>query len=497
MPKGSRVQRNWDRNEASGRPRRRKRRSRRPVWIGGGLAAVCLIAALVCLIRSVQHKEPPVISGVREEIELTEGDDLRVLLDGVTADWGGESVPVTVVAYDEAGTEISISGPRVYYLKYTCDGGGGPVESRLTIHPADTEGPVFSGLHDIEVEVGATISYREGVSAEDAVDGPVAFQVDADEVDLNKAGVYTVTYFAVDAAGNQTGEFITVTVTQPESADPDDPDNPGGENNTGTTEDFSHVTQADVDALADGILAKITNHGMTQKQKAKAIFDYVYSNIKYTGNSDKSSWIVGAYVGFTRGRGDCYNYFACSKALLTRAGIPNVDLQRVGGNSRHYWQLVNVGDGWYHFDACWLPRGYPLNAFLMTEEQVRAYTKQFADDGLYKNYYTYDYDSCPVEVVGTPADDASPAPTSTPAPVAVNSPAVTEPPAAVTDPPAPATETPEVEPSPAVTEPPVETADPPVESGEETQDGELQEEDGTETSGQEEPVPDEQTGGSE
>ena len=55
---------------------------------------------------------------------------------------------------------------------------------------------------------------------------------------------------------------------------------------------------------------------------ALAILQLRHNNISYTGTSDKSSCVVGAYVGFTRHSGDCYNYFACSKALLTRAGIP-------------------------------------------------------------------------------------------------------------------------------------------------------------------------------
>lgn len=271
--------------------------------------------------------------------------------------------------------------------------------------PADVTPPQLSGVRDLTVALNGRVSYREGVSAVDDVDGPVTVTIDAAAVDLTVPGEYSVTYSAQDAAGNRTEQTVTVTVvetaTVDQGRDEQTEDEPPGETGIGGVP-LSEVTQEDVDRLCDQILGRITSSGMSQRDKAKAIFNYVNGHVKYVGSSDKSSWLVGAYVGFTRGRGDCYNYFACSKALLTRAGISNVDLQRVGGNSRHYWQLVNTGDGWYHFDACPHPNGYPLYAFMITEAQARAYTEQVKDARL--NYYVYDYGACPVTVEGTPEE---------------------------------------------------------------------------------------------
>lgn len=269
----------------------------------------------------------------------------------------------------------------------------------------DVTAPRLLGIRDLTVAQNGTVSYREGVSAEDDVDGPVAVQIDAAAVDLTVPGEYPVIYTAQDAAGNKAEQTATVTVvetpTVDQGQDEQTEDEPAGGTGGGGVS-LDQVTQEDVDALADKILGRITNSGMSQREKARAIFNYVNRNIKYVGSSDKSSWIVGAYVGFTRGRGDCYNYYACSKALLTKAGISNVDLTRVGGNSRHYWQLVNTGDGWYHFDACPHPNGYPLYAFMITEAQARAYTEQVKSARL--NYYVYDYASCPVAVEGMPEE---------------------------------------------------------------------------------------------
>ena len=276
--------------------------------------------------------------------------------------------------------------------------------------PADTEAPVISGTRDLEVVQGGSVSYREGVTVTDNVDANVQLHIDASQVNLAEPGLYTVIYSATDSSGNRVEVAVQVTVTkaeEPVSTEPPEPVMP------------DVVTREMVDEMCDQILAKILKDNMTLRQKAYKIYKYVYKNIKYTGSSDKSDWLRGAYYGFTYGRGDCFNYFACAKALLERIGIPTVDLQRVGGTTRHYWLLVNLGEGWYHFDACWHPAGYHIESFMLTEAEVRAYTELVSH--IRKNYFVYDYENCPVEVVGTPVEEEpevspSPEPSVEPSP---------------------------------------------------------------------------------
>lgn len=290
-----------------------------------------------------------------------------------------------------------------------------PTEAPPTEEP-DTEGPVISGVQPLTAEVGGTISYRDGVTAVDGRDGPVTLQVDSSRVDLNAPGEYEVIYSAEDSSGNRTEVVTTVVVTQPDpppSSEVVGPDpTPAGS-----------ATLEGVNAMADQILAKIITDGMSQREKARAIFDYITSHMKYVNSSDKSSWITGAYTGLTTGRGDCFNYYAYSKLLLTRAGIPTVDLERVGGKSRHYWVLADVGEGYHHFDPCPHPKEYPLSCFLLTEAEVRKYSdKLTANSSYYSNYYVYDYDACPVPVVGMPTDE----PASSPEPELPEGPPVEE-----------------------------------------------------------------------
>ena len=373
---------------------------------------VLLLCAAVSLVSNFlpleKRFEPPVIRGVQESFELFEDDDIpAALMAGVTAtgaeDRPDETFPVFVSAFAGSGEEVGEFLPGTYRVVYTCGDGAGqeaePVESVLTVKPADREGPVFEGLHDWTVTAGETVSFREGVTATDNVDGTVRFEVDAGGVDLAQPGEYTATYRAVDSRGNETIAAIHITVVEPEPPDEEI-----------VAEDGTSygVTKSDLDGQADELLARITTPDMTPRQKAWAIYQYVNGHIRYVNTSDKSSWMTAAFVGLTQGRGDCFNYFALSKELLDRAGIPNIDLERMDGGSDHYWQLVQIDGGWYHFDACPHPNGYPITSFLLTEAEVRAYSAQFT--GFYANYYTYDYAACPVVVVGTPEEGPPAAP---------------------------------------------------------------------------------------
>lgn len=256
--------------------------------------------------------------------------------------------------------------------------------------PPDTVPPVITGVHDITVSTADTISYRDGVTVTDDQDAAVQLQIDSSGVDLTTPGIYTAYYSAADAAGNTAQASATVTVIP---AEIDNDGEAGGED------------EARLDELCEQILAEITTDDMTDRDKAYAIYDYIKNHVRYVDASDKSSWIDAAYSSLLYGRGDCYNFFAASKALLTHAGIPSVDVERVGGNSPHYWQLVNCGDGWYHFDTCPRPDWYVFECFLRTEIEVREYTANLNNDPnrqYWNNYYVYDYDACPVTAEGFP-----------------------------------------------------------------------------------------------
>lgn len=130
--------------------------------------------------------------------------------------------------------------------------------------------------------------------------------------------------------------------------------------------------QRSVDAMADTILAGIVNDSMTQRQKAEAIYAWVRGSFSYSGHSATRDWVQEAYQGMRRRHGDCYTYFAVSQELLTRCGIPCIEVIRSTDND-HYWNLVQLEDGnWYHFDTT--PRRAGGYFCLWTDGQMLSYS---------------------------------------------------------------------------------------------------------------------------
>lgn len=241
------------------------------------------------------------------------------------------------------------------------------LDAILTISK-DEEAPTISGVKDRTLYIGETLSYRNGITVSDNMDDEIELKVDSSSVNLKKEGKYKVIYTAEDSSGNKAEKVANITV------------------------EVLVVSSESLNKLADGVLDKIIDENMTLKEKAKKIYTWTKGHIGYTGSSDKSDWMAEAHRGFKNGVGDCFTYFAVSKALLDRAGIPNVDLTRLGGTTRHYWSLIDCGEGWYHFDSC--PNKDKKDSFYKTESEVEELTELRG-----RNYYVYDKSLIDVTVV--------------------------------------------------------------------------------------------------
>lgn len=243
------------------------------------------------------------------------------------------------------------------------DEGGNVTEVETTINVwSDKEAPVISGAGDKTVTVGGSISYRQGVSVVDNMDESPTLEIDNSNVDLNKVGSYEVVYTATDKSGNSSSVTVTVYVVEKQVA---------------------QVDEVTVNALAQKVLDSITDDSMTDMEVAFAIYRWTNKNISYTGTSDKSNWIVGAYQAFTKKSGDCYNYFAAAKALFRVAGIENVDVEKSDtSHSRHYWSLINLGDGWYHVD-CTPRKGDGDLFFMVTDAELEAYSSAHSNSHIF------------------------------------------------------------------------------------------------------------------
>ncbi|NEX00802.1 Transglutaminase-like superfamily protein [Pseudobutyrivibrio sp. NOR37] len=224
----------------------------------------------------------------------------------------------------------------------------------------DIEPPVIEGQLDKIVYVGDGVSFKNGIVVKDNVDTDIQVEVDSSQVDVYTPGEYTVIYTATDSMGNVDLAEGVITVIE------------------------QIYSEEEVYALADEVLNEIIDDSMSDYDKAHAIYVWVQGNIGYSESDDSGDWLKGAYDGLKNRHGDCYNFFAVSKVLLTRAGIKNADIEIIPTATRHhYWNVVDCGEGWRHFDTT--PRtDKSFKGFYITDEELMAYSEQ--------HYRSHNYD---------------------------------------------------------------------------------------------------------
>jgi len=233
------------------------------------------------------------------------------------------------------------------------------------------EPPVIEGTDTILSMVGDPIMYLPGVTATDDMGRDLTdnIQVDSSGVDHNNEGIYTVVYYVIDATGLR-----------------------------GEVEQTVHVLAIDIDWVnerVDAELARIIKDDMTQLDKVRVIYRWVKNNLNYSPvRGGPATAYEGAYRALRSRSGNCFSYYSISEVMLTRAGIPNMRIDRIPGQpTNHRWNLVNPDDlGWHHFDTT--PTRIEVRTDFFTASQARAFTKRYESIGT-RNYFTYDPDLYP------------------------------------------------------------------------------------------------------
>lgn len=252
--------------------------------------------------------------------------------------------------------DLSISGKQnVEILVSDIAGNVTQVTGILTI-VHDTAAPVITGVKNLEVYAGDTLSYRNDITVTDDQDPNPILEIDSSTVDLTTPGNYTVTYSSTDHAGNISTATASVTV------------HPKREN---------HVDPAVIYAAADDKLAQFITDDMTVREQVEAVYCWVNIHMQYAGNTDKTDWLQAGYESLMTLRGDCYAYFALNKLFLSRLGIPTIDVEKVKNyqtDSNHYWLMVSIdgGESYYHMDNIW-----SLNLCLVTDAELDNFSRQY------------------------------------------------------------------------------------------------------------------------
>ncbi len=323
------------------RARAKKKRARRRLNLILLLLATFSIAILVLIGIQVL---PAFLAGrdIKKNVELKVGiepiTDVSVFLDE-----GADAAQASFVT-DMKSVDYAAAGEHEVKLLYKDN----PYTSMLTL--VDDEPPVFESAEDFTTILGEPITYKSHVKVSDN-SGKCELTVDSGKVKPNEAGTYDVTYTATDTAGNSSSVTGKMTIIE-ETAE-----------------------EKDLNERIDKILAEIITEDMSQKDKTWAIFSYIRNHVGYVSSSEKGDYVKAALQAVKQGQGDCYVYFSIAKAMLTRAGIKNMDIERIPeGDKMHYWNLVDIedGHGWYHYDTT--PRVDHPTIYLWDDAKIKAYS---------------------------------------------------------------------------------------------------------------------------
>lgn len=255
----------------------------------------------------------------------------------------------------------------------------------------------------IYMYAGENVSFRDKVRVSDE-GGDASLEFES-HVNRDVPGTYEVIYTATDEAGNVSRLSVTVVVTK---------------------EEYSYdVLMTEIEALAKRL--GITS-AMSKQEQVEAVYDYVNSptKTKYDANiyfSDESNtpgidranwqidWVEEAARTLESKEGDCYSYYAVSKAFFEYLGIEHKGIKRNESASNisgtHFWLMVNIGSGsadkWYFYDPTRLGGEFgdgTNDGCLRTLAELQEYTPS---NSSYYGFYAYDSASYP-KTQATPID---------------------------------------------------------------------------------------------
>ena len=282
--------------------------------------------------------------------------------------------------------DLSALGEQSVRLKISDEHGNAKTVDTTVTMIDDTEPPTRSAPATITADLGEAVAYTKSVTVKDNCFGEVSLSVNTDAVKSDRVGSYRVVYTATDAAGNSSSVTVTLAILE------------------------RRITREELMEKIAALSLKlgITND-LSDQEKCRRIYGYVNSpnlsaseaNVVFTdqSNTDRTDWIREAYLTLERGSGDCYSYFALSKAFFEYFGIENLDIERSKGvttqSGTHFWCMVNLKNGeakgWYYYDATRLRVKHGTGSgCLFTEAQLVDYNQNGS-----RGFLTYDHTGYP------------------------------------------------------------------------------------------------------
>ena len=124
----------------------------------------------------------------------------------------------------------------------------------------------------------------------------------------------------------------------------------------GTDMETGLAALAEADQLAEQVIAQVITEGMSQREKAEALYAYVTSTVSYDQRyyADRSNMPYESQtaLGALRdGVAICGGYSHAVKLLFEKVGIPCFNVTGKYFSENHMWNLAQLDGQWLWFDA--------------------------------------------------------------------------------------------------------------------------------------------------
>ena len=156
---------------------------------------------------------------------------------------------------------------------------------------------------------------------------------------------------------------------------------------------ITSVERAAADKQIKNIITEIIKPYMNDHEKVKAVHDYIVINGKY----DKDMMLYSDYDLLTQGSSVCNGYALLTYNMLEELNSPVKLVTGTGNGELHIWNMVKLGDYWFHLDTTWndpLPDKdmVSYNYYMLTDKEIiRDHTIDENQDlpKATKSYYDY------------------------------------------------------------------------------------------------------------
>ena len=125
--------------------------------------------------------------------------------------------------------------------------------------------------------------------------------------------------------------------------------------------------EAQMDQAVSSLISSLNLSGKNEYQKAKAIYDYMCSNITYDyKNLNDLNYTLkfSAYAALINKTSVCQGYATLFYRLALEAGLDARVIAGVAGGGNHAWNIVKINGSYYNLDSTWDAGRDPYDYFL-------------------------------------------------------------------------------------------------------------------------------------